>query len=208
MASDTMDCRMVVKEIVSKLLEEEGVSHFGKENAKSLWEAIKIRFRGNKESKKMHKTIMKQQYENFVASRSEELDKTYDSINETVNVAHDIPAASLKEQPSASSYADDVMFSFFASQSNTLQLDNEDLEQINTDDLEEMDIKWNQGNRSADNERRVVPIETPVNALVEQDGLGGYDWSYQAKEGPTDFALMAHSSCSTNSSNSEVINMD
>nr|GFB10098.1 ribonuclease H-like domain-containing protein [Tanacetum cinerariifolium] len=61
----------------------------------------------------------------------------------------------------------------------------------------------NQGNRSADNERRVVPIETPVNALVEQDGLGGYDWSYQAKEGPTDFALMAHSSCSTNSSNSE-----
>nr|GEW19821.1 putative ribonuclease H-like domain-containing protein [Tanacetum cinerariifolium] len=62
----------------------------------------------------------------------------------------------------------------------------------------------NQGNRSADNEKRVVPVESPVNALVVQDGLGGYDWSYQAEEGPTDFALMAHSSHSANSSNSEV----
>nr|GEW40879.1 hypothetical protein [Tanacetum cinerariifolium] len=85
------------------------------------------------------------------------------------------------------------------SQSNTPQLDNEDLEQIDTDDLEEMDLKW-----SADNERRVVPLETPTNTLVVQDGLGGYDWSYQAEEGPTDFALMAHSSDSANSSNSEI----
>nr|GEV85612.1 hypothetical protein [Tanacetum cinerariifolium] len=63
------------------------------------------------------------------------------SINETINAAHDIPAIGSKEQPSVSRYADDVMFSFSASQSNTLQLDNEDLEQINTDDLEEMDLK-------------------------------------------------------------------
>nr|GEU41950.1 ribonuclease H-like domain-containing protein [Tanacetum cinerariifolium] len=61
----------------------------------------------------------------------------------------------------------------------------------------------NQGNRSSDNERRVVPVETPVNALVVQDGLVGYDWSYQAEEGPTDFALIAHSSDSANSSNSK-----
>nr|GEY90182.1 hypothetical protein [Tanacetum cinerariifolium] len=129
------------------------------------------------------------------------------SINETVNVAHDIPAAGLKEQPSASSYADDVMSSFFASQSNTSQSDNEDLEKINTKELEEMDLKWQvamitmKGNRSADNERRVVSVENPASALVVQDGLGGYDWSYQAEEGPTDFVLMAHSSDSTNSSN-------
>nr|GFD38440.1 ribonuclease H-like domain-containing protein [Tanacetum cinerariifolium] len=64
------------------------------------------------------------------------------SINETVNAAHGTSASGLKEQPSASSYADDVMFSFFASQSNIQQLDNEDLEQIDNDDLEEMDLKW------------------------------------------------------------------
>ncbi|GKC76944.1 hypothetical protein Tco_1127718, partial [Tanacetum coccineum] len=39
-------------------------------DAKSLWEAIKNRFRGNKESKKMQKTILKQNYENFVAYKS------------------------------------------------------------------------------------------------------------------------------------------
>ncbi|GKG05666.1 ribonuclease H-like domain-containing protein [Tanacetum coccineum] len=45
-------------------------------------------------------------------------------------------------QASSSTYADDVMFSFFANQSNSPQLDNEDLEQIDTDDLKEMDLKW------------------------------------------------------------------
>ncbi|GKC73932.1 hypothetical protein Tco_1119815 [Tanacetum coccineum] len=39
---------------------------------------MKARFGGKKESKKMQKTILKQQYENFAASRSEGLDKTYD----------------------------------------------------------------------------------------------------------------------------------
>nr|GEV46517.1 hypothetical protein [Tanacetum cinerariifolium] len=43
-------------------------------------EAIKNRFGGNKESKKMQKTILKQNYENFVASSQEGLDKTYDSL--------------------------------------------------------------------------------------------------------------------------------
>nr|GEV74609.1 retrovirus-related Pol polyprotein from transposon TNT 1-94 [Tanacetum cinerariifolium] len=45
-------------------------------------------------------------------------------------------------QASSSSYTDDLMFLFFASQSNSLQLDDEDLEQIDHDDLEEMDPKW------------------------------------------------------------------
>ncbi|GKC98592.1 hypothetical protein Tco_1168867, partial [Tanacetum coccineum] len=45
----------------------------GIKDAKTLWEAIKARFGGNKESKKMKKTILKQQYENFAASRSEGL---------------------------------------------------------------------------------------------------------------------------------------
>nr|GEV15340.1 reverse transcriptase domain-containing protein [Tanacetum cinerariifolium] len=182
---------------------------------------------------------------------------TIDQILHTVNDAHNIHAASSKEKPSASSYVDDVMFSFFASKSKTPQLNNEDLEQIDTNDLEEINLKWqvvmitmrvkkfkkrtgrnlnfngkepvgfdktkveccnchrkghfvrechaprNQGNRSADNERQVVPVETPVSALLVQDGLGRYDWSYQAKEGPIDFALMAHSLELANSSNFE-----
>ncbi|GKC06606.1 putative ribonuclease H-like domain-containing protein [Tanacetum coccineum] len=257
----------------------------GIKDAKTLWEAIKARFGGNKESKKMQKTIMKQQYENFAASRSEGLDKTYDrfqklisqleihsevisqedtnlkllrrlpsawnnialimrnksdldtlsmvdlynnlrvyeseikgqsnsssdsqnvafvssentsSTNEAVNTAHEVSIASSQGQASSLTYADDVMFSFFANQSNSLQLDNKDLEQIDTDDLEEKDLKWqvamltmkvecyncnrrdhfarecraprNQGNRNRDASRRIVPVETPANALVVQDG--------------------------------------
>ncbi|GJT39205.1 ribonuclease H-like domain-containing protein [Tanacetum coccineum] len=60
----------------------------------------------------------------------------------------------------------------------------------------------NQGNRNGDAPRRIVPVETPANALVVQDGIGGYDWSFQAEEGPTDFALMAHLSSGSSSSSS------
>nr|GEZ46674.1 ribonuclease H-like domain-containing protein [Tanacetum cinerariifolium] len=54
-------------------------------DAKSLWEAIKIWFGGNKESKKMHQTILKQQYENLIASRSKGLDKTYDRFQNLIS---------------------------------------------------------------------------------------------------------------------------
>nr|GEZ53349.1 hypothetical protein [Tanacetum cinerariifolium] len=49
-------------------------------------------------------------------------------------------------------------------------------------------------NRSRDVTRRTVPVETPNSlALVSYDELGGYDWSDQAEEGPTNYALMAYS---------------
>nr|GEU63898.1 hypothetical protein [Tanacetum cinerariifolium] len=63
------------------------------------------------------------------------------STNKTVNVAHSVSTASAKDQASTRSYADDVMFSFFSNQSNAPLLDNEDLKQIDTDDLEEIDLK-------------------------------------------------------------------
>ncbi|GJV02791.1 hypothetical protein Tco_1336360 [Tanacetum coccineum] len=52
-----------------------------------------------------------------------------------------------------------------------------------------------------------MTVETPTeNTLVVQDGIGGYDWSYQAEEDhPTNYALMAFtSSGSSSSSNFEV----
>ncbi|GJU96673.1 ribonuclease H-like domain-containing protein [Tanacetum coccineum] len=64
------------------------------------------------------------------------------STNETINTVYSVSAASSKDQASNASYADDVMFSFFANQSNALQLDNDDLEQIDANDLEEIDLKW------------------------------------------------------------------
>ncbi|GJV27145.1 hypothetical protein Tco_1383593 [Tanacetum coccineum] len=103
-----------------------------------------------------------------------------------------------------------------------------DLEQIDPDDLEEMDLQWeiamltirarrfikrtgmqldvnalrNQENRGREINRRTVTVETPTkNALVAQDVIGGYDWSYQAEEEhPINFALMAHTSSRSSSS--------
>ncbi|GJR71696.1 ribonuclease H-like domain-containing protein [Tanacetum coccineum] len=64
----------------------------------------------------------------------------------------------------------------------------------------------NQDNRNREPTRRTVPVEeTTTNALVSQCDGFGYDWSDQAEEGPTNFALMAYSSTSSSSStNSEV----
>ncbi|GJX82279.1 ribonuclease H-like domain-containing protein [Tanacetum coccineum] len=61
----------------------------------------------------------------------------------------------------------------------------------------------NQDNKNKESSRRSVPMETSTStALVSCDGLGGYDWSDQAEEGPN-YALMAYSS---SSSDSEVSN--
>ncbi|GKG26180.1 ribonuclease H-like domain-containing protein, partial [Tanacetum coccineum] len=64
----------------------------------------------------------------------------------------------------------------------------------------------NQENRKRENTRRDVQVETTTsNALISCDSLGGYDWIDQAEEVPTNFALMAYSSTSSNSEVSTMI---
>ncbi|GJR79253.1 hypothetical protein Tco_0150038 [Tanacetum coccineum] len=134
-------------------------------------------------------------YQNMAFVSSENTNIT----NEAVNTAHEVSTANSQGQASSLSYVDDVMFFFFVNQSNIQQLDNEDLERGHF--ARECKAPRNQGNRNGDVSRRIVPIETPANALVVKDGIGGYDWSFQIEEGPTDFALIAHlSSGSSNSS--------
>ncbi|GJZ86656.1 ribonuclease H-like domain-containing protein [Tanacetum coccineum] len=99
---------------------------------------------------------------------------------------------------------------------------------IDEDDLEELDLRWqvamltvrcynchrkghfardcrsgrNQGKRSyGDNGRSNAPTnESSSQALVAQDGLGGYDWSNDFEVEPVNYALMAISSSSSSSS--------
>nr|GEW95300.1 hypothetical protein [Tanacetum cinerariifolium] len=61
----------------------------------------------------------------------------------------------------------------------------------------------NQDTKHKKTTRRSVPVETPAStALVSCDGLGGYDWSDQAKEGPN-YAFMAFTTSSSDSKESD-----
>ncbi|GJR42002.1 ribonuclease H-like domain-containing protein [Tanacetum coccineum] len=187
----------------------------------------------------------------FVSSNS--TNSTNGAVNTALGATTASTQATTVNSTTIDNLSDAVIYAFFASQPNSLQLDNEDLQQIHPDDLEEMDLRWqmamltmrarrflkntgrkfyvngtetirfdkskvecynchkrghfarkcraprNQENRNRENTRRVVPVETTTsNALVSCDG-SGYDWSDQAEEGPTNFALMAYSSTSSNS---------
>ncbi|GJY18110.1 hypothetical protein Tco_0389601 [Tanacetum coccineum] len=288
-------------------------------DAKSLWEAIKLRFGGNIESKKMQKNVLKHQFENFSTASNESLDKAYDrfqklisqlevhgapiskedinqkflrslpsswnqialimrnkpdideididdlynnlrvyedelkrssgsnsasqnlaflssentgSINEVSTASGDFgvsTAGGINQVPSTPC-AHDIAYSFLAQPTTSPQLENEDFQQMDGDDLEELDLRWqvamltvrvkkkghfarecrsgrSQGRRSyGDNGRSNAPTnESSSQALVAQDGLGGYDWSNDFEVEPVNYALMAiSSSSSSSSSDSEV----
>nr|GEW00062.1 putative ribonuclease H-like domain-containing protein [Tanacetum cinerariifolium] len=232
-------------------------------DAKTLMEAIKKWFSGNKENKKVQKTLLKQQYKNFTGSSSESLDQIHDRMQKLIisDVAS-VSAASTKVPisalPNVDTLSDAVIYSFFASQSNSPQLDNDDLKKIDADDLEDMDLKLQmvmltmrariflqrternlgangttsirfdmskvecynchkrghfarecrspKDNKHKETQKRNVPVETSTsNALVLQyDGVGSYDWSFQAEEEPTNYALMAFTSLSSSNSDNEL----
>nr|GFC45432.1 hypothetical protein [Tanacetum cinerariifolium] len=69
-----------------------------------------------------------------------------DSTNELVSAIPNVSVTSTKPLifalPNVDNLSDAVIYSFFASQSDSPQLDNEDLKQIDADDLDEMDLKW------------------------------------------------------------------
>nr|GEX68223.1 hypothetical protein [Tanacetum cinerariifolium] len=169
-------------------------------DAKSLMEAIGKRFGGNEETKKVQKTLLKQQYENFSGTSSYSLDQIHDRLQklirqleilgetisqEDINLKflRSLPSewkthtliwrnkADLEEQSlddlfnNSKIYEAEVKGSSTSSQ-NTQNIvvvssnntdstnesvndvpsasvaNNEDLKQIDPDDLEEMDLKW------------------------------------------------------------------
>nr|GEX85192.1 ribonuclease H-like domain-containing protein [Tanacetum cinerariifolium] len=54
-------------------------------DAKTLMEAIEKRIGGNKETKKVQKTLLKQQYENFTGLSSESLDQIHDRLHNLIS---------------------------------------------------------------------------------------------------------------------------
>nr|GFB11636.1 ribonuclease H-like domain-containing protein [Tanacetum cinerariifolium] len=140
-------------------------------DAKTLMEAIEKRFGGNTETKKVQKTLLKQQYENFSGSSTESLDQIHDRLQklisqleilgvslsqEDINMNIKIYEAEVKSSSSASNSTQNIAF---VSSSNTGSTNEpvsaalsvfavcakmlvSSLPNINADDLEEMDLKW------------------------------------------------------------------
>ncbi|GKB83481.1 putative ribonuclease H-like domain-containing protein [Tanacetum coccineum] len=76
----------------------------------------------------------------FVSSNST---NSNSSTNEVDNTTYGVSATHTQSNPtSRDNLSDDVICAFLASQPNSPQLSQEDLEQINPDDLEEMYLQW------------------------------------------------------------------
>nr|GEX86861.1 ribonuclease H-like domain-containing protein [Tanacetum cinerariifolium] len=165
-------------------------------DAKKLLEAAEKRFGGNAATKKTQRNLLKHKYENFTAPSSEMLDQTFDRLQKLMSQLE-----LLKEK---------------LSQEDVNQKLLRNLEQIHPDDMKEIDLRWkmamltmrdkrecmalrNQDNKHKESLRMSVHVETYASiALVSCNGLGRYDRSDQAEEGPN-YALMAFSSSSSNS---------
>nr|GFC73816.1 hypothetical protein [Tanacetum cinerariifolium] len=69
-------------------------------------------------------------------------DSTTDSVSTAVNVSAVGTKLSASTLRNVDYLSNAIIYSFFASQSSSPQLDNEDLKQIDVDNLKEMDLKW------------------------------------------------------------------
>nr|GFB80070.1 hypothetical protein [Tanacetum cinerariifolium] len=94
------------------------------------------------ESEVKHSSSLGTKSHNLAFVSSTPTDSTTDSISAVVNVSAVGTKLSASTLLNVNSLSNAIIYSFFASQSSSSQLDNEDLKQINVDDLKEMDLKW------------------------------------------------------------------
>ncbi|GJR21441.1 putative ribonuclease H-like domain-containing protein [Tanacetum coccineum] len=159
--------------ILLQSLPEDHIADFHHlDDARDIWLAVKARFRGNDESKKMRKSMLKQEFSEFRVSESEGLHKGYDRFQKILSQLNQMQAKPdnedcnmkfLRALPPSWTLEIDVKggssydsrgtsaptHSAFISAASTnskidpqQQITYEDFDQIGKLDLEELDIKW------------------------------------------------------------------
>nr|GFA29964.1 hypothetical protein [Tanacetum cinerariifolium] len=130
--------------------------------ARELWAAILKTFGGNEATEKRKKNLLKQQYGNFKAEGTETLEQTFNRLQVIVSQLQfmdvEIEKDDLNQKfltslapgwlmhtitVNVATISQDTASAFIASQSNGSQIKFEDINQIDEDDMEEIDIKWN-----------------------------------------------------------------
>nr|GFB97575.1 hypothetical protein [Tanacetum cinerariifolium] len=199
-----------------------------------LWAAILKTFGDNEATKKTKKNLLKQQYGNFKAEGSETLEQMFNRLHVIISqlefIEIEIEQDDLNQKRNHSQIPRTWLLSL---QQNTavevkkltllaLMFPLPDINQIDEDDIEEIDIKWNmallskradreyraprsQDRGRRDNYRQWSKVEEQApKALMAIDEVG-WDWSYMAnddenhalvadEEAPSEFALMAKTS--------------
>nr|GEU97050.1 hypothetical protein [Tanacetum cinerariifolium] len=188
-------------------------------DAKTLFAAIKTRLSGNEATKKTQKTLLKQLYKNFSATRTESLDLIFNRLLKLISQLAILGVFFSQE---------DLNLKFLRNnQPNGSQLMHEDLEQIHKDDLDEIDLMWqlallsmrakrffqkigkkitiNGSDTAGYDKSKIVNVEdTSSKAMVVIDGAG-FVWSYMADdEAPTNMAFMALSDSEESDEEDEV----
>nr|GFB82130.1 hypothetical protein [Tanacetum cinerariifolium] len=212
-------------------------------DAKSLMEAIEKRFGGNTKNKKVQKTLLKQQFKNFSGSSSEDLDQIHDRLQKLVcqleihghssSLGTDSQNLAFVSSTPADSTNDSVSAAVNVSAVGT-KLSTSTLPNIDADDIEEMDLKWQmamltmRARKFLQKTGRNLGVNGPTSMGFDMAKVECYNGhrkghfarecrspkdsrrtavakpqrrnSYQAEEEPTNFALMAFLSSSSNSS--------
>nr|GEX18867.1 ribonuclease H-like domain-containing protein [Tanacetum cinerariifolium] len=131
--------------LLMALLDKHQLKFNSHKDAKTLIEAIKKCFGGNTKTKKVQKTLLKQQFEKFTGNLEEHsLDDLFNSLR--------IYEAEVKHSSSPGNPTQNIAFVSSSNTDSTTDsvsaatgvsaLDNEDLKQIDVDDLKEMDLRW------------------------------------------------------------------
>nr|GEV05443.1 hypothetical protein [Tanacetum cinerariifolium] len=87
-AEENLDIRNEMKArgtLLMALPNKDQLKFHSYQDAKLLMEATKKMYRGNKESKKVQRTLLKQQHENFTSSSSETMDQTFDRLQKLIS---------------------------------------------------------------------------------------------------------------------------
>ncbi|GKC20398.1 hypothetical protein Tco_1022548 [Tanacetum coccineum] len=187
-------------------LPEDHLAKFHKmTDAKEMWEAIKSRFGGNDESKKMQKYILKQQFEGFSVSNSEGLHKGYDRFQSLLSQleihgagvsTEDANQKFLRSLPSAWSQVSLIMRTkpgvdslSFDDLYNNLRVFESDVKGSTASSSSTQNVAFISENTSSTNDVLIGPVTQKMNRRTMLDGLQQFLSSDTRQAVPTNAAM-------------------
>nr|GEX33846.1 hypothetical protein [Tanacetum cinerariifolium] len=218
--------------LLMALSNEHQLKFYSYKNIKSLMEAIEKRF-GDLETLSMDDLYNNLKiYETKVKGSSSSSQNSQNVAFVSSNNSGSTNQALGSNSVNIDRLSDSVIYSFFANQSNSSQLNNEDLQQINADDLEEMNLKWQMAMLTMRAKRFLKKTGRKVGAngskIIGFDKIKVKCYNYHkrghftrecrvsrenrnkelvkrnAEDGPANFALMAYTSSGSSSSSSSL----